>query len=329
MTTPLVSNIVIFFNGDRFLVEAIESIFAQTYDNWELLLVDDGSTDNSTAIALDYAAKYPERVRYVEHEHHQNLGTSVSRNLGIECARGDYIAFLDADDVWLPHKLAQQVAILETHPEVAMVYGASQYWYSWTGKAEDRHRDYFMDLGVIPNTVVMPPNLLALLWKGDDFQYPLPSNAMLRATIYNTIGRFDDSFRVFSEDWAFCMKLELEYPVFVASEHWLKYRKHPDSATTQLKTGREWYEVERSFFDWAENYLLAKNMKDTASWRSLQKIKVPYNHPILYFVWRGYLAIPMSIGRKILPVSARHWLWLAIGSKLYRHTVKTNESRSA
>src|SRR5918999_1055965 len=111
---PLVSVIMIFLNAEKFIEEAIESVFAQTYDSWELLLVDDGSTDDSTDIALRYAQQNPERVRYLEHDSHLNRGMSASRNLGITHAIGEYIAFLDADDVWLPHKLEQQVAILSS-----------------------------------------------------------------------------------------------------------------------------------------------------------------------------------------------------------------------
>ena len=102
---PLVSCITIFFNAEKFFEEAIESVFVQTYKNWELLLVDDGSTDGSTTIARNYAEHYPEKVCYLEHEGHQNRGMSASRNLGIRHAKGDYVALLDADDIWLPQKL--------------------------------------------------------------------------------------------------------------------------------------------------------------------------------------------------------------------------------
>src|SRR5262245_21147944 len=102
--TLLVSVIISFLNAERFIQEAIESVFAQGYEHWELLLVDDGSTDESTAIARRYTAQHPERVRYLEHAGHQNRGLSASRNLGIRHAQGEYIAFLDADDVWLPHR---------------------------------------------------------------------------------------------------------------------------------------------------------------------------------------------------------------------------------
>jgi len=102
---PLVSVIIILLNEEKFIAEAIDSVFAQDYDNWELLLVNDGSTDNSTNTALDYAQKNPQKVCYLEHPNYENCGMSASRNLGIEIAKGKFIAFLDADDIWLPGKL--------------------------------------------------------------------------------------------------------------------------------------------------------------------------------------------------------------------------------
>src|SRR5262245_36560058 len=95
---PLVSVIIIFFDAEQFIKEAIESVFAQTYDAWELLLVDDGSTDGSPAIAERCAKRYSGKVRHLEHGGRQNRGMSASRNLGIANANGEYIAFLDADD---------------------------------------------------------------------------------------------------------------------------------------------------------------------------------------------------------------------------------------
>src|SRR5947199_3338239 len=158
---PLVSVILIFFNAEEFIQEAIESVFAQTYKAWELLLVDDGSTDGSRTIAGRWAAKYRERIYHLEHAGHENRGMSASRNLGIAKARGDLIAFLDADDVWLPYKLERQVAELGSHPEAGTIYGPTQWWYSWSGSPEDLQRDYIHELGVQPNALVRPPTLLA------------------------------------------------------------------------------------------------------------------------------------------------------------------------
>src|SRR6266545_5517239 len=112
-----VSVVIIFLNAAKFIEEAISSVFAQTYNGWELLLVDDGSTDGSTQIARKYAASYPGKIFYIAHEGHKNRGMSASRNLGIRHARCEYVAFLDGDDVWLPHKLREQVAIMRAQPK--------------------------------------------------------------------------------------------------------------------------------------------------------------------------------------------------------------------
>src|SRR5215467_13265615 len=158
---PMVSAIIIFLNAEKFLSEAIDSVLGQTFHDWELLLVDDGSTDGGSAIARRYSQKYPVRVQYLEHPSHTNRGMSASRNLGIKHARGEYIAFLDADDVWLPHKLSEQVALLEAHPDVGMTYGHALIWSSWTGSREAT--DYKISLGVPGGTHELPPNLLPQL----------------------------------------------------------------------------------------------------------------------------------------------------------------------
>jgi len=99
---PAVSCIVIFLNEERFLAEAIGSVLAQDHEPWELLLVDDGSTDGSAAIAHTFVQRHPDRVRYLQHADGATLGMSAARNLGLAHARGRYVGFLDADDVWLP-----------------------------------------------------------------------------------------------------------------------------------------------------------------------------------------------------------------------------------
>src|SRR5215471_21615023 len=110
--TALVSIVTPCFNAERFLEETLASVVAQSYSHWELLLVNDGSRDRTAEIAVQWASAHPDRVRYLEHEGRRNQGTSASRNLAIGHARGEYVAFLDADDVWLPRHLEMQVALL-------------------------------------------------------------------------------------------------------------------------------------------------------------------------------------------------------------------------
>jgi len=268
---PLASAIIIFLNEERFLPEAIESVFAQTYEDWELLLVDDGSTDASTQIALRYAERYPEKVRYLEHPGHRNRGMSASRNLGVERAEGEYVAFLDADDVWLPRKLEQQVAILESHPEAGMLYGNAQYWYSWTGEPEDIQRDSVPKLGVQPNTLFEPPALLTLLFPFGTAPAPAVSNFLLRREVIERVGDFEEAFAGMFQDQVFFSKVYLKEPVFVAAECWSKYRQHPDSCFSVWERTGQLHSSRLSYFNWLEKYLSEQGVKDTEIWKLLRE----------------------------------------------------------
>jgi hypothetical protein len=161
-TAPAVSVVVIFKDAQDFLAEAIDSVVAQTLTAWELLLVDDGSSDGSTAIARNRAGDNPSRVVYLEHAGHANLGMSASRNFGISHARGEFVAFLDADDALVPTALDEQVAILRAHPGVGMVYGPLEYWHGWTGTPEDVARDFIHPVGVATEQIYEPPSLIGL-----------------------------------------------------------------------------------------------------------------------------------------------------------------------
>lgn len=131
MTSGLVSITIPFFDSAQFLAEAIESVLAQTYIHWELILVDDGSSDGSSQIAQSYVQRILGKIKLVEHANHQNLGVTRSRNLGASLSRGEFLAFLDADDVWYPTKLEFQIAALVRNPSASAVYGPSEYWYDW------------------------------------------------------------------------------------------------------------------------------------------------------------------------------------------------------
>lgn len=107
---PLISIITPNYNCGRFIAQTIESVLAQTYTNWEMLIVDDCSTDDSYQIALEYAQKDP-RIKVFQNE--KNSGAAVSRNKAIEASQGEYLAFLDSDDLWLPEKLEKQLQFMQ------------------------------------------------------------------------------------------------------------------------------------------------------------------------------------------------------------------------
>jgi glycosyltransferase involved in cell wall biosynthesis len=273
---PLVSVVIIFLNAGRFIQEAIESVLGQTYSSWELVLVDDGSSDGSTAIAHHYARRYPERVRYLEHAGHANLGMSASRNLGIRDAHGPYIAFLDADDVWFLNTLEEQVAILEAHPEAAMVYGPIQWWYSWTGKPEDRERDYVERLGVPSDAVIRPPGLLPLFLRD---KAAVPSGVLVRREIVEWVGGFEEAFRGEYEDQVFCAKVCLNAPVFASGQCWYRYRQHPDSCVLRGQQTGETYGERLRFLNWLAMYLSEQKARERGVWRALELEFWRYRHP--------------------------------------------------
>jgi glycosyltransferase involved in cell wall biosynthesis len=312
---PIVSVIVPFLNTQKYIQESIESILAQNYANWELLLIDDGSTDGSTEIAQQYAQQYPEKIRYLEHEGHQNLGASASRNLGLRNAKGLYIAFLDGDDVWLPFNLNLLVGHLDSHPEAAMVYGPTQWWYSWTGNSEDMTRDYVCNLGLQANTLYKPPALFIPYFLLPSAITPCTCSLLIRREVVETIGGFEENFRYIYTDQVFYAKVALKSPIFVIDECGAKYRQHPDSSCAIVeKTGKA-FAARSKFLHWVENYLSEQNVKDPQIWKALEKALWPYKHPfqnkvLTHAQYRvsQIKKLLKSIARQTLPVGIRHWL---------------------
>jgi glycosyltransferase involved in cell wall biosynthesis len=264
---PVVSVVIIFLNEERFLGEAVESVLGQSYPSWELVLVDDGSRDASRGIAIRYAARHSDRIRCVEHDGHANRGMSASRNLGVRHARGRYVAFLDADDVWVPSTLEEQVAILDGEPAAAAVYGRVERWYSWAGV--DAGNDSVRDLVVPPDRLVQPPSLCGLILQDRG----VPSGILVRRDVVDKLGGYEEAFRGMYEDNAFLLKLCLHHPVFASGRCWYRYRKRMDSScAVSVQAGR--YGASRlAFLTWAERYLSSRGIRDRHLRQALQAEK--------------------------------------------------------
>jgi glycosyltransferase involved in cell wall biosynthesis len=138
---PAVSVILPTYNRARFLPQALASIRSQTFTDWELIVVDDGSTDDTPAVIAEQTRGWPQPVRYVRQE---NRGAYGARNTGLDLVRGESVAFFDSDDVWLPHHLADCAAALADNPDVDWVYGACRMVDCATGRV------------VCPNTFYLP-----------------------------------------------------------------------------------------------------------------------------------------------------------------------------
>jgi glycosyltransferase involved in cell wall biosynthesis len=136
---PAVSIILPTYNRAHLLPRALRSIRAQTYTDWELIVVDDGSTDHTRDFIAEAAAGMPQPLRY---KFQENRGAYGARNTGLDCARGRYVAFFDSDDEWLPHHLQTCVEALNSNPDVDWVYGAGRWVDDATGRVLNAHSFY-------------------------------------------------------------------------------------------------------------------------------------------------------------------------------------------
>ncbi len=324
----LISVVITFLNEERFLAQAVESVIAQTYDHWELHLVDDGSTDGSTQVAKKYASAHSGTICYLEHDGHENRGMSASRNLGIKHAQGAFVAFLDADDIWLPEKLERQMSLFKQHPEADMVYGPTKLWHSWTGRPEDAIRDDWRRPGVRPGRLYEPPTLLIEFLKRKATT-PATCSVLMRRDIIDSVGGFEPRFKGLYEDQAFFAKIFLASSAFVTSESWDLYRQHPDSNCMLAMEAGE-YDAERphpahqSFLEWLDSYLSEHLAEDSQALKLLRRELWYYQNPVTQrlvfqfralsdtlkgFLWEEVLAALFRIGRMIVPAPIREWLW--------------------
>jgi glycosyltransferase involved in cell wall biosynthesis/peptidoglycan/xylan/chitin deacetylase (PgdA/CDA1 family) len=252
---PLVSAVVIFLDCLDFLAEAIESVLSQTYRDWELLLVDDGSSDGSSELAAAYAAKAPERIRCLAHPGRGNRGMSASRNLGIRHARGKYIALLDGDDVWLPRKLERQVARMEAEPDVGMLFGLTEYWHGWSGRPEDAARDETPGFSLGGRTRFDPPALLTHNYPLGQGRAPCQCSLLLKADAVHRVGGFEESFTGFYEDQVFLSKIYLEERVAFLEECHDRYRVHERSSSAVVRREGRYHRYREQYLRWLGEHL--------------------------------------------------------------------------
>ncbi|MES2891466.1 MAG: glycosyltransferase family 2 protein [Bacteroidota bacterium] len=299
---PFVSVVIAFLNEARFLPEAVKSVLDQDYQHFELLLVDDGSTDSSTQLALDFAAASNGKIIYCEHEGHKNKGLSASRNQGISQAKGELIAFLDADDVWLPGKLTQQVNIFEKNPGIGMAAEASDYWYSWDNK---QNKDVKIPVGASEG-VYEPPQLMLELYPLSTGAAPCPSALILTKEAIAKAGGFEESFiKEFGmyEDQAFLSKIYLKERVYISEACNNLYRQRPESIVKTVQAAGQYDRVRQHFLEWLERNLQKENVTDTRLLSYLKKSLMQYRKPTQYLL------------QYTLPVKGINFIKRLIGSR--------------
>ena len=249
---PLVTAITPFLDPpEPAFRDAIESVLAQSYRPLEYILVDDGS-DPSLAKRLAREFKDNDvRMRWIQHPSATNEGISASRNLGVAEASGVYVAFLDADDVWLAHKIQRQVEIMETHPDVAMVFGQTLFWNDHSVSNQQRRRDFIPVHSDHKPRKYLPPEYFLRIMRGKAV-IPSISNFMLRREMLNACGGFEDEFRTHHEDQVVVAKICLENSVYAIDECLVKYRQHDASICRQANHRRSVL-ARRRFLLWLEH----------------------------------------------------------------------------
>jgi glycosyltransferase involved in cell wall biosynthesis len=188
--SPLVSVIIPTYNRGWSLQEAIDSVLAQDFSDFELIIVDDGSTDNT----LDIIRSYPDEIIFLRQA---NKGVSAARNLGITSSNGRLIAFLDSDDLWLPEKLSIQADFFHSHPD-AFICQSEEIWIRNGVRInpQKRHKK--------PSGMIFEPSL--------DLCLVSPSAVMVRRGLFENVGTFDERLPA-CEDYDLWLRVSRRYPI--------------------------------------------------------------------------------------------------------------------
>lgn len=243
MRRPLVSVVIPFYNHRAFLARAVENMRRQTYREWEMILVDNNSSDGSREIALALSEAHTGQVRYI---HQPVQGIPNARNKGLAEARGEYVSFLDVDDEFTPTKLADQVPILEAHPEVAMVYGLTRRVYLPQG------RNVIQRTGVAREGVNDPPSL-AIDWLKMFYHLPQTGATLVRTAVAREVGGFDESLRMGNDDVAYHLKVAFNYKVWFQQKEAVIYYRHEFSEGARLNRDRS---VTERYFDAHQSWVM-------------------------------------------------------------------------
>jgi alpha-1,3-rhamnosyltransferase len=209
VNVPRVSVCIPSFNHARFLPQTLEGILAQTYQGFEIVIADDGSTDDSLAISKEYASRYPNKIHLFTHEGGINRGISATCNLAVEHSRGEYLAWLGSDDVWYAHKLQAQVELIESSPEVGLVYGLADVIDS-EGNMTGEHvgRDITSD----PIPMLLAGNYLPAL------------TVLHRRACHTELGLYDE--RLLYSDWDMWLRIASHYQIAFLNCSLGQYRVH-------------------------------------------------------------------------------------------------------
>jgi len=218
----LVTVIIPCYNQAQYLPEALDSVIAQTYENWECIIVNDGATDNTEGVAQGYIVK-DKRIKYI---YQNNQGLSKARNSGFNLANGEYIQFLDCDDYLAPEKIFVQIEFFKSNNDYKVCYTGFYHYYQNKGIAK---QDLNIDISDDP--------LYHILFAEDRKTGLTIHNALFHSTLWNDDEvPFTDNFKYWHEDWVFWIKTAMKTNKFkYISTPLVYYRIHDSGFTSSLE----------------------------------------------------------------------------------------------
>jgi len=272
--TQLVSIIIPTYNCQQYIAQAIDSIRSQCYKNIEIIVIDDGSTDNSAKIAEQYG----EPVKVI---HQTNQGPAAARNRGVAESSGEFIAFLDGDDLWLPNKLAPQIRLLQDHPDIDIAYGAFRKW------AADNNGEYpppeqFISGGDNSELDIALSGWIYHKLLLDNYIHII--TAVIRRSLFNELGGFNESFQT-GEDYDFWLRASRISQAYKLAKPVALYRENPASTTRiPRETNNEYIVLEQAI----KNYGLRSPDGKTITEEEMNNrlFRLNFGHGYLHF-WHG------------------------------------------
>ena len=225
MANPFVSVIIPAYNAEKFIVDALDSIFAQTYRPIQIIVIDDGSNDRTAKIVRSYqTSRSSEAIEQIELQYiyQENGGPSKARNSGIKVAKGKYLAFLDSDDMWPQSKLSLQGKMMKRHPEVSLLFGDSQRFSETIANTPSMFQANSYGKDFFGNEFYVLDAYKKIITCGN---FITTGSVIVRRDALESVGLFDESLK-YSEDVDFWLRIALKYPVAYTDNLCLVRRIH-------------------------------------------------------------------------------------------------------
>jgi glycosyltransferase involved in cell wall biosynthesis len=275
MKGPIVSIVIPTFNRAGMIHRAIESVKLQTFNDWELIVVDDASTDITEEIIRTYV-RDDKRIRYIKHE--KNQGGSAARNSGIEKSKGSYIALLDDDDRWYPEKLRLQVDVSKNYPEAGFIYSGFCY--------VDYETDQIIK-SVIPR---YQGNVSSIILKSNIIGSPTP---LIRNECFQRAGLFDEQLTSY-QDWDMWIRISLYYSFAYVKECLAEVTMHGRQISNDLSSK---IDSRKKLFDKYFNFIKENSSILSYHYKRLAVLHAINHSPIqaIRYLIRAFLVQPYKV----------------------------------